>query len=55
MPEFIQWLNSDKIRSLPPLELAAEAHLGFVSIHQFRDGNGRTGRLLMNLLLSRAG
>ena len=55
MPEFIQWLNSDKIRSLHPLEFGAEAHFRFVSIHPFRDGNGRTGRLLMNLLLLRAG
>lgn len=55
MPEFIQWLNDAKIKSLHPLELAAEAHLRFVSIHPFRDGNGRTGRLLMNLLLLRAG
>ncbi len=55
MPEFIEWLNSDKIRSLHPLEFAAEAHLRFVSIHPSRDGNGRTGRLLMNLLLLRAG
>ncbi len=52
MPEFIEWLNSDKIKSLHPLEFAAEAHLRFVSIHPFRDGNGR---LLMNLLLLRAG
>ncbi|MEG4807994.1 Fic family protein [Microcoleus sp. F8-D3] len=55
MPEFIQWLNSDKIKLLHPLEYAAEAHLRFVSIHPFRDGNGRAGRLLMNLLLLRAG
>ena len=55
MPEFIQWLNSDKIRSLHPLEFGAEAHFRFVSIHPFRDGNGRTGRRLMNLLLVRAG
>lgn len=55
MPEFIQWLNSANIRSLHPLEYAAEAHLRFISIHPFRDGNGRTARLLMNLLLLRAG
>ncbi len=55
MPQFIEWLNDAKIRSLHPLEFAAEAHLRFVSIHPFRDGNGRTGRLLMNLLLLRAG
>lgn len=55
MPEFIQWLNSANIQSLHPLEYATEAHLRFVSIHPFRDGNGRTARLLMNLLLLRAG
>jgi len=35
--------------------LAFEAHLEFVAIHPFEDGNGRTGRLLMNALLLRAG
>jgi Fic family protein len=40
---------------LHPLEFAAKAYLRFVSIHPFRDGNGRTGRLLINLLLLRAG
>jgi Fic family protein len=34
---------------------AMEAHTRFVSIHPFRDGNGRTGRLLMNLMLLRSG
>lgn len=55
MQEFIGWLNSAESKILHPLEYAAEAHLRFVSIHPFRDGNGRTGRLLMNLLLLRAG
>lgn len=31
--------------------LAADAHLQLVAIHPFVDGNGRTARLLMNLLL----
>jgi Fic family protein len=32
-----------------------EAHRRFVGIHPFNDGNGRTARLLMNLLLIRSG
>lgn len=55
MGEFILWLNSAEAKALHPLEYAAQAHLRFVSIHPFRDGNGRTGRLLMNLLLLGAG
>lgn len=34
---------------------AFEAHFRLVAIHPFSDGNGRTARLLMNLLLLRAG
>jgi Fic family protein len=34
---------------------AFEAHLRLVSIHPFSGGNGRTARLLMNLILARAG
>ncbi len=54
MSEFITWLNSTE-GVQHPIQFAAEAHLRFVSIHPFRDGNGRTGRLLMNLLLLRTG
>jgi Fic family protein len=36
-------------------DTAFEAHLRLVSIHPFEDGHGRTARLLMNLLLVRAG
>jgi Fic family protein len=45
-----QWLASEH-----PIHVAALAHLELVTIHPFLDGNGRTARLLMNLLLMKAG
>ncbi|MDR1042120.1 MAG: Fic family protein [Deltaproteobacteria bacterium] len=41
--------------SLHPVILAAYAHLRLVRIHPFIDGNGRTSRLLMNLILVNRG
>lgn len=38
-----------------PVEQAALAHLDLVGIHPFVDGNGRTSRLLMNLILLKKG
>jgi len=38
-----------------PIELAAEMHERLVAIHPFVDGNGRTSRLLMNLILLQYG
>ncbi|XP_038619682.1 protein adenylyltransferase FICD [Tachyglossus aculeatus] len=55
MEEFTQWLNSEDAASLHPVEFAALAHYKFVYIHPFVDGNGRTSRLLMNLILLQAG
>lgn len=40
---------------LHPAQLAADVHEKFVTIHPFVDGNGRTARLLMNLVFLRAG
>lgn len=41
--------------SMHPVELAAAIHYQLVWIHPFVDGNGRTARLLMNLVLMEAG
>lgn len=46
--------NKKKDRKHPVL-IALEFHLAYVNIHTFYDGNGRTGRILMNLLLIAAG
>lgn len=54
MTKFIDWLNENK-NKYHPVEFVALAHHRFVAIHPFEDGNGRTGRLLMNLLLMRKG
>ncbi len=46
---------SEKQESLHPVEFAAYAHRRLVDIHPFQDGNGRTARLLMNLILINRG
>ena len=53
MENFIKEMTSK--RSLHPVELAADAHYELVTIHPFIDGNGRTARLLMNLILMQQG
>ena len=57
MARFIDWFNNtgpDGARALPPLTRAGLAHLWFVSIHPFEDGNGRIGRGISELALSQA-
>ena len=51
MEEFGAWLSSAP--STP--EGAFEGHFRLTAIHPFSDGNGRTARLLMNLMLLRGG
>lgn len=52
MEDFYKWLNEDLEKE--PFT-AIMAHLKFVSIHPFTDGNGRTARLLMNAILLKYG
>lgn len=54
MGDLVDWANQNR-NQLHPVKYAADLHLKFVSIHPFRDGNGRTARLLMNLALTEAG
>ncbi len=54
MADWNDWLNGPAV-TLQPIERAALAHHRLVAIHPFLDGNGRTARLVMNLLLLRDG
>lgn len=54
MSEFMKWLHAPHAKN-HPAQIAAEAHFKLISIHPFTDGNGRTARLLMNLLLMQEG
>jgi Fic family protein len=55
MESYVNWLNSDEARNMHPVRYAALAHYKLVDIHPFVDGNGRTSRLIMNLILLRGG
>lgn len=50
-----EWLPFANKEVGDALERAATAHAGFEVVHPFLDGNGRTGRLLMNWMLLRRG
>ena len=54
MNNLIKWINSQK-NKIHIVELSALLHHKLVHIHPFFDGNGRTSRLAMNLLLMQAG
>jgi Fic family protein len=52
MVDFLDWLNKDGNEN--PLLKVAIAHLWFVIIHPFDDGNGRLTRTITEMLLARA-
>ena len=54
MDDWANWLQA-QAGVMEPVTLAALAHHKLVAIHPFIDGNGRTARLIMNLVLLRAG
>lgn len=54
MADWENWLK-DSEKKIHPVELAALAHHRLTEIHPFIDGNGRTARLVMNLILFRHG
>lgn len=49
MDAYVRWLNNGE--DIHPLIQAAIAHLYFVHVHPFDDGNGRSARALSNLCL----
>lgn len=62
MKQLFEWLEVAEVpdrfgfdANLHPVYAAAKAHLELAAIHPFVDGNGRTARLLQNLLLKRRG
>lgn len=56
VPELMEKLVKNlRIVKDQPVKIAADAHYELVTIHPFIDGNGRTARLLMNLILLQAG
>ncbi len=53
MQRLLRWIAQNN--KIHPVILIAYVHHFFIAIHPFIDGNGRTGRLLMNFMLMKAG
>lgn len=52
MNQFLDWLNADK--TIDGVIVAGIAHLWFVTVHPFEDGNGRIARAIADLVLARS-
>jgi len=55
MREWLEWVNGPEGGQYDAVTRAAIAHHGFEAVHPYVDGNGRVGRLLLNLMLMRDG
>ena len=51
MKQLLHWINSSKVKN--NLLKAAIAHLWFVMVHPFDDGNGRLARIITDMLIAR--
>ena len=58
MHQLVDWVSAQKEKmqrgvkdALHPVQLALKFHLDYITIHPFYDGNGRTARILTNLIL----
>lgn len=52
MKSFLEWFNAEE--NIDPVIKAALAHLWFVTIHPFDDGNGRIARAIADMSLARS-
>ncbi len=56
MEDLTGWINQSREKAILPVPItAAIAHYQFATIHPYYDGNGRTARLLTNLVLHLSG
>ena len=56
MELFVKWLNKKlEGKRTDPIKIAALSHILFETIHPFRDGNGRTGRIFLSFILIGSG
>ena len=51
MNKLVDWANSQEFKDMDPYLRAAIFHAKFIKIHPFREGNGRTGRMILNYML----
>lgn len=52
MNAFLKWFNDEAV--LDPVLKAALAHVWFLTIHPFEDGNGRIARAIADMALARS-